>query len=118
MASIPSHIHERIPDVYCLDCLALLAEAHQSVFSCGGHRDSGRCSLDNLAVPAEARNSASADSVQWQRKGVPLHIVQSQGPMERTLTDLVALAKVLYQEEQKAFHAAMEEDTDRSAGPM
>ena len=34
--------------------------------------------------------------------------------MERTLTDLVALAKVLYQEEQKAFHAAMEEDTDRS----
>ena len=36
--------------------------------------------------------------------------------MERTLTDLVALAKVLYQEEQKAFHAAMEEDTDRSAG--
>ena len=36
--------------------------------------------------------------------------------MEHTLTDLVALAKVLYQEEQKAFHAAMEEDTDRSAG--
>ena len=36
--------------------------------------------------------------------------------MERTLTDLVALAKVLYQEEQKAFHAAMEEDTDRLAG--
>ena len=35
--------------------------------------------------------------------------------MEHTLTDLVALAKVLYQEEQKAFHAAMEEDTDRSA---
>lgn len=69
-----------------------------------------------LAVPAEARNSASADSVQWQRKGVPLHIVNSQGPMERTLTDLVALAKVLYQEEQKAFHAAMEEETDRSAG--
>ena len=33
--------------------------------------------------------------------------------MERTLTDLVALAKVLYQEEQKAFHAAMAEDTDR-----
>lgn len=38
--------------------------------------------------------------------------------MERTLTDLVALAKVLYQEEQKAFHAAMEEDTDRSVGLM
>lgn len=36
--------------------------------------------------------------------------------MEHTLTDLVALAKVLYQEEQKAFHAAMAEDTDRSAG--
>lgn len=36
--------------------------------------------------------------------------------MERTLTDLVALAKVLYQEEQKTFHAAMEEDTDRLAG--
>jgi len=62
---------------------------------------------------AEARNHASADSVQWQRKGVPLHIVQSQGPMERTLTDIVALAKVLYQEEQKAFHAAMAESADR-----
>ncbi|KAL3151729.1 hypothetical protein ABBQ38_012708 [Trebouxia sp. C0009 RCD-2024] len=62
---------------------------------------------------AEARNSASADSVAWQRKGVPLRIVKSQGPMEHTLTDLVALAKVLYQEEQKAFHAAMAEDTDR-----
>ncbi len=62
----------------------------------------------------EARNHASADSVQWQRKGVPLHIVQSQGPMERTLTDIVALAKVLYQEEQKAFHAAMAESADRS----
>lgn len=62
---------------------------------------------------AEARNHASADSVQWQRKGVSLHIVQSQGPMERTLTDIVALAKVLYQEEQKAFHAAMAESADR-----
>ncbi len=62
---------------------------------------------------AEARNHASADSVQWQRKGVPLHTVQSQGPMERTLTDIVALAKVLYQEEQKAFHAAMAESADR-----
>ena len=62
---------------------------------------------------AEARNSAFADSIPWQRKGVPLHIVKSRGPMERTLTDLVALAKVLYQEEQKAFHAAMEDDTDR-----
>ena len=62
---------------------------------------------------AEARNHASADSVRWQRKGVPLHIVQSQGPMERTLTDIVALAKVLYQEEQKAFHAAMAESADR-----
>lgn len=65
------------------------------------------------AYHAEARNHASADSVQWQRKGVPLHIVQSQGPMERTLTDIVALAKVLYQEEQKAFHAAMAESADR-----
>ena len=65
---------------------------------------------------AEARSSASADSVAWQRKGVPLRVVESQGPMEHTLTDLVALAKVLYQEEQKTFHAAMEEDTDRSAG--
>ena len=63
---------------------------------------------------AEARNHSSADSVQWQRKGVPLHIVQSQGPMERTLTDLVALAKVLYQEEQKAFQSAMAEAADRS----
>ncbi len=62
---------------------------------------------------AEARNHALADSVQWQRKGVPLHIVQSQGPMERTLTDIVALAKVLYQEEQKAFHAAMADSADR-----
>lgn len=62
---------------------------------------------------AEARNHASTDSVRWQRKGVPLHIVQSQGPMERTLTDIVALAKVLYQEEQKAFHAAMAESADR-----
>ena len=53
--------------------------------------------------------------MQWQRKGVPLHIVQSQGPMERTLTDIVALAKVLYQEEQKAFHAAMADSADRSA---
>ena len=42
-----------------------------------------------------------------------MHIVQSQGPMERTLTDIVALAKVLYQEEQKAFHAAMAESADR-----
>ena len=68
----------------------------------------------NAHLPiAEARHQASADSVQWQRKGVPLHIVQSKGPMERTLTDLVALAKVLYQEEQKAFHAAMAEATDR-----
>lgn len=67
---------------------------------------------------AEARNSASADSVAWQRKGVLLRVVKSQGPMEHTLTDLVALAKVLYQEEQKAFHAAMEEDTDRSAGQL
>jgi len=33
--------------------------------------------------------------------------------MERTLTDIVALAKVLYQEEQKAFHAAMAESADR-----
>ncbi|KAL0048138.1 hypothetical protein WJX82_008679 [Trebouxia sp. C0006] len=69
---------------------------------------------------AEARNHASADSVQWQRKGVPLHIVQSQGPMERTLTDIVALAKVLYQEEQKAFHAAMAEsaDSDGNINPL
>ncbi len=42
-----------------------------------------------------------------------MHIVQSQGPMERTLTDIVALAKVLYQEEQKAFNAAMAESADR-----
>ncbi|DBA94347.1 TPA: hypothetical protein ACH3X1_001953 [Trebouxia sp. C0004] len=61
---------------------------------------------------AEARNHASADSIQWQRKGVPLQIVKSEGPMERTLTDIVALAKVLYQEEQKAFHAAMAESAD------
>ena len=53
--------------------------------------------------------------MQWQRKGVPLHIVQSQGPMERTLTDIIALAKVLYQEEQKAFHAAMADSADRFA---
>ena len=33
--------------------------------------------------------------------------------MERTLTDIVALAKVLYQEEQKAFHAAMADSADR-----
>ena len=72
--------------------------------------------LIDAVCHAEARNSASADSVAWQRKGVPLRVVKSQGPMEHTLTDLVALAKVLYQEEQKAFHAAMEEDTDRSAG--
>lgn len=68
-----------------------------------------------MAYNAEARNHAAADSVQWQRKGVPLHIVQSQGPMERTLTDIVALAKVLYQEEQKAFHAAMADSADRFA---
>lgn len=69
---------------------------------------------------AEARNHASTDSVRWQRKGVPLHIVQSQGPMERTLTDIVALAKVLYQEEQKAFHAAMAEsaDSDGNINPL
>lgn len=53
--------------------------------------------------------------MQWQRKGVPLHIVPSQGPMERTLTDLVALMKVLFQEEQKAFHAAMADASDRCA---
>ena len=62
----------------------------------------------------EARGKSSAETGQWQRKGVPLHIVKSQGPMERTLTDLVALVKVLFQEEQKAFHAAMAEATDRS----
>lgn len=62
---------------------------------------------------AEAKGYASEDSVQWQRKGVPLHIVPSQGPMEHTLTDLVALVKVLFSEEQKAFHAAMDEASDR-----
>lgn len=74
--------------------------------------------LSDALCNAEARNSASADSVAWQRKGVPLRIVKSQGPMEHTLTDLVALAKVLYQEEQKAFHAAMAEDTDRSVSKL
>lgn len=66
-----------------------------------------------LCCRAEAKGHASADSVQWCRKGVPLHIVSSQGPMERTLTDLVALVKVLFSEEQKAFYAAMADASDR-----
>ena len=78
---------------------------------------SGMTSVFNLTqlvcCHAEAKGHASADSVQWCRKGVPLHIVSSQGPMERTLTDLVALVKVLFSEEQKAFHAAMADASDR-----
>ena len=51
--------------------------------------------------------SEGRDGVGWVRREVRLDVVQAQGHAERTLTDVAALLKVLFQEEQAAYQQAL-----------
>ncbi|KAK9838018.1 hypothetical protein WJX74_009827 [Apatococcus lobatus] len=60
------------------------------------------------ASKAEARGvSEGRDGAGWVRREVRLDVVQAQGHAERTLTDVPALLKVLFQEEQAAYQQAL-----------
>ena len=44
---------------------------------------------------------------EWRRQDIPVAVVPSQGPAEATLTDLVALMRMLLREERAAYDGAM-----------
>ena len=57
---------------------------------------------------AEARGTPEGrEGPGWVRREVRLDVVEARGHAERTLTDVAALLKVLFQEEQAAYQQAL-----------